>query len=81
MAAADVVSLHIPGGDGNRGLVSAALIAAMKPTAYLVNTARGDVLDEAALAEALAEGRIAGAGSTSTPRSRRCPRRCSRRRT
>ena len=62
MAAADVVSLHIPGGDGNRGLVSAALIAAMKPTAYLVNTARGDILDEAALAAALAEGRIAGAG-------------------
>ena len=62
MAAADVVSLHIPGGDGNRGLVSAELIAAMKPTAYLVNTARGDVVDEAALAAALAEGRIAGAG-------------------
>ena len=62
MAAADVVSLHIPGGDGNRGLVSAALIAAMKPTAYLVNTARGDIVDEAALAAALAEGRIAGAG-------------------
>ena len=62
MAAADVVSLHIPGGDGNRGLISAALIAAMKPTAYLVNTARGDVLDEIALAEALAAGRIAGAG-------------------
>jgi lactate dehydrogenase-like 2-hydroxyacid dehydrogenase len=62
MAAADVVSLHIPGGDGNRGLVSGELIAAMKPTAYLVNTARGDVVDEAALAAALAEGRIAGAG-------------------
>jgi lactate dehydrogenase-like 2-hydroxyacid dehydrogenase len=62
MAGSDVVSLHIPGGDGNRGLVSAALIAAMKPTAYLVNTARGDILDEAALAAALSEGRIAGAG-------------------
>jgi lactate dehydrogenase-like 2-hydroxyacid dehydrogenase len=62
MAASDVVSLHIPGGEGNRGLISAALIAAMKPTAYLVNTARGDILDEAALAAALAEGRIAGAG-------------------
>ena len=62
MVASDVVSLHIPGGEGNRGLISAALLAAMKPTAYLVNTARGDILDEAALAAALAEGRIAGAG-------------------
>jgi lactate dehydrogenase-like 2-hydroxyacid dehydrogenase len=62
MAASDVVSLHIPGGDGNRGLISAAMLAAMKPTAYLVNTARGDIVDEAALAAALAEGRIAGAG-------------------
>lgn len=62
LAAADVVSLHIPGGDGNRGLISAAMLAAMKPTAYLVNTARGDILDEPALAAALAEGRIAGAG-------------------
>lgn len=62
LAAADVVSLHIPGGDGNRGLVSAERLAAMKPTAYLVNTARGDVVDEAALAAALAGGRIAGAG-------------------
>ena len=62
MATADIVSLHVPGGDGNRGLISAGLLAAMKPTAYLVNTARGDVVDEAALAEALAGSRIAGAG-------------------
>jgi lactate dehydrogenase-like 2-hydroxyacid dehydrogenase len=62
LAAADVVSLHIPGGDGNRGLVSATMLAAMKPTAYLVNTARGDILDEPALAAALTEGRLAGAG-------------------
>jgi lactate dehydrogenase-like 2-hydroxyacid dehydrogenase len=62
MRAADVVSLHIPGGGGNRALISAAMIAAMKPTAYLVNTARGDVVDEPALAAALAGGRIAGAG-------------------
>jgi lactate dehydrogenase-like 2-hydroxyacid dehydrogenase len=62
MRTADVVSLHIPGGSGNRALISAAMIAAMKPTAYLVNTARGDVVDEPALAAALAEGRIAGAG-------------------
>jgi lactate dehydrogenase-like 2-hydroxyacid dehydrogenase len=62
MAEADVVSLHIPGGGDNRGVISAGLIAAMRPTAYLVNTARGDVVDEPALIAALAERRIAGAG-------------------
>ncbi|MEM9009666.1 MAG: D-glycerate dehydrogenase [Pseudomonadota bacterium] len=62
MARADVVSLHIPGGPETRGLISAALIGRMKPTAHLVNTARGDVVDEPALIAALAEGRIAGAG-------------------
>jgi lactate dehydrogenase-like 2-hydroxyacid dehydrogenase len=62
MAEADVVSLHLPGGGSNRGIVSAELIAAMKPTAYLVNTARGDVVDEPALVAALQAGRIAGAG-------------------
>ncbi|CAN5632016.1 D-glycerate dehydrogenase [soil metagenome] len=62
MAEADVVSLHIPGGPANRGLISAKMIGLMKPTAYLVNTARGDVVDEPALVAALASGRIAGAG-------------------
>jgi lactate dehydrogenase-like 2-hydroxyacid dehydrogenase len=57
-----VVSLHVPGGGDNRGLVSRELLAAMKPTAYLVNTARGDVVDETALAAVLAKGGIAGAG-------------------
>ena len=77
LAEADVVSLHVPGGGGNRGLISAERLAAMKPGAYLVNTARGDVVDEAALADGA--GRAGGSpapGSTSTPRSRRCPRRC-----
>jgi lactate dehydrogenase-like 2-hydroxyacid dehydrogenase len=59
---ADVVSLHVPGGGGNAGLISAERLAAMKPGAYLVNTARGDVVDEAALTAALASGRLAGAG-------------------
>lgn len=62
MALSDVVTLHCPGGGANRGLVSADRLALMKPTAYLVNTARGDVIDEAALIDTLAAGRIAGAG-------------------
>ncbi|MBP7242173.1 D-glycerate dehydrogenase [Amaricoccus sp.] len=62
MEEADVVTLHAPGGGANRGLISAERIARMKPTAYLVNTARGDVIDETALVAALVAGRIAGAG-------------------
>jgi lactate dehydrogenase-like 2-hydroxyacid dehydrogenase len=62
LAAADVVSLHVPGGGGNSGLMSAERIAGMKEGAYLVNTARGDLVDEAALADALERGRLAGAG-------------------
>ncbi len=59
---ADVVSLHCPLNDDTRGIVSREVLASMKPTALLINTARGAVLDEAALADALNEGRIAGAG-------------------
>jgi len=62
LEAADAVSLHTPGGGENTGLISAERLARMKPSAYLVNTARGDVVDEAALIEALRERRIAGAG-------------------
>lgn len=59
---ADVISLHLPGGAANAGLFSTEMIARMKPTAYLVNTARGDLIDEPVLAAALRARRIAGAG-------------------
>jgi lactate dehydrogenase-like 2-hydroxyacid dehydrogenase len=62
LAASDVLSLHLPGGGANTGLISHDNIALMKPGAYLVNTARGDVVDEPALAAALASGHLAGAG-------------------
>ena len=59
---ADYVSLHVPLTPATRHLIGARQLALMKPTAYLINTARGPVVDEAALIEALREGRIAGAG-------------------
>ncbi|MDI2027453.1 D-glycerate dehydrogenase [Saccharopolyspora sp. TS4A08] len=58
---ADVLSLHCPLTDDTRHLIDDAALAAMKPTAILVNTSRGPVVDEKALARALAEGQIAGA--------------------
>jgi phosphoglycerate dehydrogenase-like enzyme len=61
-AAADVLSIHLVLGERTRGLVGAADLARMKPTAYLVNTARGPIVKEAALIEALQQRRIAGAG-------------------
>lgn len=57
----DVVSLHVPYGPESRGLIGRAEIATMKPDAVLVNTSRGGVLDEAALLEALEQGRLGGA--------------------
>ncbi|MDA3631008.1 D-glycerate dehydrogenase [Saccharopolyspora oryzae] len=59
---ADVVSLHCPLTEQTRHLIDEAALAAMKPTAFLINTSRGPVIDEKALAEALREGEIAGAG-------------------
>jgi glyoxylate reductase len=59
---ADIVSLHVPLGPGTRHMIGRAELAAMKPTAVLVNTARGPVVDEEALAEALEEGVIYAAG-------------------
>ncbi len=62
LATADVVSLHTPLSDVTRHLIDAHRLALMKPTAHLVNTSRGPVVDEAALAAALRAGTIAGAG-------------------
>ncbi|NJC89086.1 MAG: D-2-hydroxyacid dehydrogenase [Desulfuromonas sp.] len=59
---ADVVSLHCPLTEETKGMVNAATLAAMKSGAYLINTGRGPLVDEAALAAALHVGRIAGAG-------------------
>ena len=62
LAESDVVSLHCPLSDETRRLIGAAELRAMKASAYLVNTTRGPVVDEAALADALRNGVIAGAG-------------------
>ena len=59
---ADFVSLHCPATPENRHLMNAERLAAMKPTAFLINTARGDVVEEAALCAALEAGHLAGAG-------------------
>ena len=57
---ADFISLHVPLRDETRHMIGAAQLALMKPTAYLINTARGGLIDEVALLTALEEGRIAG---------------------
>jgi len=59
---ADYVTLHLPAMEGTKALINAERLALMKPTAYIVNTARGAVVDEVALYEALRDKRIAGAG-------------------
>jgi len=58
---ADFVSLHMPGGGANTHLINAARLARMKPSAFLINSARGDIVDSAALVTALRSGTIAGA--------------------
>ena len=61
-AQSDFVSLHLPVTEHTRGCVDASMLAQMKPTAYLINCARGEVVDQQALYDALKKGRIAGAG-------------------
>jgi phosphoglycerate dehydrogenase-like enzyme len=58
----DVITIHMPLSQTSRGLIVANDLDAMKPTAYLLNTSRGPIVDEVALVEVLAERRIAGAG-------------------
>ena len=62
LAKADVVSIHLVLSDRTRGLLGARELSRMKPTAYLVNTSRGPIVDEAALVAAVHQGTIAGAG-------------------
>jgi D-3-phosphoglycerate dehydrogenase len=59
---ADIVSIHLMLSDRSRGLIGAKDLALMKPTAYLINTARAAIVDRAALLTILTERRIAGAG-------------------
>jgi lactate dehydrogenase-like 2-hydroxyacid dehydrogenase len=62
LAQADFVALHCPGGKETRHLINAESLGKMRKSAFLINTARGDVVDEQALVTALANGTIAGAG-------------------
>ncbi|RFU86565.1 D-2-hydroxyacid dehydrogenase family protein [Streptomyces triticagri] len=62
LATSDFVSVHLVLGDRTRGLIGAAELALMKPSAYLVNTSRAAIVDQDALLDALRAGRIAGAG-------------------
>jgi lactate dehydrogenase-like 2-hydroxyacid dehydrogenase len=73
LGASDFVSLHVPGGAETANLIDARAIAAMKAGSYLINTARGGIVDHAALAEALRTGHLAGAGLDVYPQEPHVP--------
>jgi phosphoglycerate dehydrogenase-like enzyme len=62
LATADIVSLHVPLNESTRHMIDAQALGRMKPTAILINTCRGEVIEERGLIEALQQGRILGAG-------------------
>ena len=75
LAASDIVSLHVPGGDGTRGMIDARRLAMMPPGSFLVNTARGAVVDTDAMVASLLAGHLAGAGLDVYPREPEVERR------
>ena len=81
LRSADVVTIHLRLSERTRGLIGAADLALLKPTAFLVNTSRGPIVDEAALIDALRAGSIAGPALTCSTSSRCRPTtRCAPRR-
>jgi lactate dehydrogenase-like 2-hydroxyacid dehydrogenase len=73
LAASDFVSLHVPGGQETANLLDAKAIVAMKAGSYLINTARGGIVDHDALAQALKTGHLAGAGLDVYPQEPQVP--------
>jgi glyoxylate reductase len=74
LAAADVLTIHLPGTPATRGLLGRRELAAMKPSAVLINTSRGEILDETALVRALRTRRLSGAGLDVYRREPKVPR-------
>ena len=70
LAESDFVSLHVPLTGDTRGMFDVAKLSKMKPTAFLINTSRGPVIDEAALVYALESKKLAGRRSMCTSKSR-----------